>query len=90
MTAMRLLLQVPVAIALALVPAVSIGQTPAIPSSPMSAEVRENVRVQPHRPTFAPNSAEYDAVQRSLSSFNATQAAQDAEFDRRLTICRRC
>jgi hypothetical protein len=89
-TTMHPFLQVAVAIALALVPAVSTGQTPAIPSPQASAEIPENVRVQPHRPTFTANSVEYDAVQRGLSRFNATQAAQDAEFDRRLTICRRC
>ena len=88
--ATHLFLQVAVAIALALVPAVAIGQKPAIPSPPMSAGVPENVRVQPHGPAFAPNSAEYDAVQRRLSISNAMQAAQDAAFDRRLTICRRC
>ena len=89
-TAMHRFLQVAVAIALALVPAVSIGQTPPIPSSSVSAGMPENVRVQPHRPAFTPNSAEYDEVQRRLSTFNQTQAAQDAAFDRRLSICRRC
>jgi hypothetical protein len=88
--ATHLFLQVAVAIALALVPAVAIGQTPPIPSPPVSAGIPENVRVQPHGPTFTPNSAEYDAVQRRLSISNAMQAAQDAAFDRRLTICRRC
>jgi hypothetical protein len=81
---MHRFLQVPVALALALIPAVAIGQTPPIPGMP------ENVRVQPHGPTFTPNSAEYDAVQRRLTIFNAMQAVQDAAFDRRLTICRRC
>jgi hypothetical protein len=83
-------LQVAGAIALALVPAASIGQTPPISSSSVSAGMPETVRVQPHRPAFTPSSAEYDAVQRRLSIFNATQAAQDAAFDRRLSICRRC
>jgi hypothetical protein len=50
----------------------------------------ENVRVQPRGRTFSPNSAEVDAVQRRLSKFNEMQAAEDALFDRKLTICRRC
>jgi hypothetical protein len=89
-TAMYPFLQVAVAIALALVPAVSIGQTLPIPSPSVAAGMSDNVRVQPHRPAFTPNSAEYDAVQRRLSIFNETQAAQDTAFDKRLTICRRC
>jgi hypothetical protein len=88
--AMHPFLQAAVAMALALVPAESIGQTPAIPSPQAPAAMPENVRVQPHGRAFTPNSAEYDAVQRRLSVFNAMQAAQDAAFDRRLTICRRC
>jgi hypothetical protein len=89
-TAMRPFLQAAVAIALALVPTASIGETPPMPPPSVSAWTPESVRVQPHRPAFMPNSAEYNEVQRRLSTFNATQAAQDAAFDRRLSICRRC
>jgi hypothetical protein len=53
--------------------------------------VAESVHVQPRASTFAPNSAEEDAVQKRITIFNATQGALDAWFNRKkLTICRGC
>jgi hypothetical protein len=85
-TAMRSVAKFTVALALALMPDVALGQ----PSPTASAGTPENVHVQPRGRSFSPNSAEVDAVQRRLSKFNETQATEDALFDRKLTICRRC
>jgi hypothetical protein len=52
--------------------------------------VAESVHVQPRGSTFAPNSAEEDAVQKRITIFNARQRLLDAWFDRKLTICRGC
>jgi hypothetical protein len=50
----------------------------------------ESVHVQPRGSTFAPNSAEEDAVQKRITIFNARQRLLDVWFDRKLTICRGC
>jgi hypothetical protein len=83
---MRSVAKFTVALALALMPDVALAQ----PSPTASAGTPENVHVQPRGRSFSPNSAEVDAVQRRLSKFNETQATEDALFDRKLTICRRC
>jgi hypothetical protein len=48
------------------------------------------LQIQPRGSTFAPNSAEVDAVQKRITIFNATQAVLDTWFDKKLTICRGC
>jgi hypothetical protein len=79
-----------VALVLTVMPATASAQPSPTMSTDASAGMSENVRVQPRGRTFSPNSAEVDAVQRRLSKFNEMQAAEDALFDRKLTICRRC
>ena len=61
------------------------GQPPAA-----APEAAESVHVQPRGSGFAPHSAEDDAVQKRITIFNEMQGLQDASFDRKLTICRRC
>jgi hypothetical protein len=70
---------------------------PAVVAEPLSTQppgvapgTAESVRVQPRGSTFAPNSAEDDAVQKRITDFNATQRLLDASFNRKLTICRGC
>jgi len=82
---------VPIAVLLPLTfaPVVAIAESPQMLStSRVTAEDPESVRVQPRGRIFAPHSD--DEVQRRLTIFNATQAVEDAAFDRRLRICRRC
>ncbi len=50
----------------------------------------ESVHVQPRGGTFAPSSAEEDAVQKQLTTFNATQAVLDASFDKNHGEEQRC
>jgi hypothetical protein len=61
------------------------GQPPAA-----AAEAAESVHVQPRGNGFNPRSVEDDAVQKRITIFNEMQGLQDASFDRKLTICRRC
>jgi hypothetical protein len=61
------------------------GQPPAA-----APEAAESVHVQPRGSGFTPHSAEDDAVQKRITIFNEMQGLQDASFDRKLTICRRC
>ena len=61
------------------------GQPPAT-----APEAAESVHVQPRGNGFNPHSAEDDAVQKRITIFNEMQGNQDASFDRKLTICRRC
>jgi hypothetical protein len=60
------------------------------PDTTGSAGAAESVRVQPRRSEFAPNSAEEAAVQERLTILNSRQDVLDAEFDRKLRICRGC
>ena len=83
-------LKVPLSLAMALVPAMVLAQSAQSPSPAESAGMPESVRVQPRGRTFMPNSSEDDTVQRRLTNSNAAQAADDAMFDRKLSICRRC
>jgi hypothetical protein len=71
--------------------------SPAAMAEPLSGqpptaapETVESVHVQPRGNTYAPHSAEDDAVQKRITIFNEMQGLQDASFDRKLTICRRC
>ena len=59
-------------------------------NSRVTADAPESVRVQPRGRSFDPNSAREEEVQRRITIFNATQGVEDAAFDRRLRICRRC
>jgi hypothetical protein len=63
---------------------------PKAPGAAESAGASESVRVQPRANGFAPNSAEEAAVQENLTIFNSRQDVLDAEFDRKLRICRGC
>jgi hypothetical protein len=88
---MHWLVSIAVLFPLTLAPVVAIAESPQIPStSRVTTEDPESVRVQPRGRVFDPNSAQDDEVQRRLTIFNATQAVEDAAFDRRLRICRRC
>jgi hypothetical protein len=62
------------------------------PSAPASKEpsTAESVHVQPRGNTFMPNTAAEDAVQKGIADFNERQEVQDAEFDKKLRICRGC
>jgi hypothetical protein len=71
--------------------------SPAAVAEPLSGqpaatapEAAESVHVQPRGNGFNPHSAEDNAVQKRITIFNEMQGLQDASFDRRLTICRRC
>ena len=61
-------------------------------SAPASKEqsTAESVRVQPRGNTFVPESAAEDAVQKRITDFNEKQESLDAEFDKKLRICRGC
>ena len=59
-------------------------------NSRVTADAPESVRVQPRGRIFDPNSTQEEEVQRRITIFNATQGVEDAAFDRRLKICRRC
>ena len=88
---MHWLVSIAVLFPLTLAPVVAIAESPQIPStSRVTTEDPESVRVQPRGRVFDPNSAQDDEVQRRLTIFNATRAVEDAAFDRRLKICRRC
>jgi hypothetical protein len=63
---------------------------PRDPSTFESPSMAESVRVQPRGNGFASNSAEEAAVQERLRIFNTRQDLLDAEFDRKLRICRGC
>ncbi|VIO72801.1 hypothetical protein CI1B_44490 [Bradyrhizobium ivorense] len=62
---------------------------PSSAKAPPPAAV-EDVRVQPRGQEFMPNSAEDQATQRRQSIFNEQQGIDNAEFDRKLKICRGC
>jgi hypothetical protein len=71
--------------------------SPAAMAEPLSGqpqagapEAAESVHVQPRGNGFNPHSAEDDAVQKRIKIFNEMRGLQDASFDRKLTICRRC
>jgi hypothetical protein len=61
-------------------------------SAPASNEqsAATSVHVQPRRNAFMPYSAAEDAVQKGITDFNEKQERVDAEFDKKLRICRGC
>jgi len=88
---MHLLSRVTVLFALTGAPLSAMAEPASAPPPVAGAGVAESVHVQPRGETFAPNSAEVDAVQKSITIFNATQGVLDVWFDRKkLTICRGC
>ena len=83
--------RVTVLFALTCTPLAAMAEPALAPPPVAGAGVAESVHVQPRGRTFAPNSAEVDAVQKSITIFNTTQGRLHAWFDRRkLTICRGC
>jgi len=89
-TIMHLLSRVTVLLAFTVTPLAAMAEPPSAPPPGASVGVGESVQVQPRGDTFAPNSAEVEAVQKRITIFNATQGLLDARFDRKLTICRGC
>jgi hypothetical protein len=87
---MHLLSRVTVLLAFTVTPLAAMAEPPSVPPRGTGVGVAESVHVQPRGSTFAPNSAEEDAVQKRITMFNATQRVLDAWFDSKLTICRRC
>jgi hypothetical protein len=87
---MHLLSRVTVLLAFTVTPLAAMAEPPSVPPPGAGAGVAESVHVQPRESTFAPNSAEEDAVQKRITIFNATHSLLDAWFDRKLTICRGC
>ncbi|MGY4315088.1 hypothetical protein ACVWW1_004415 [Bradyrhizobium sp. JR3.5] len=55
-----------------------------------SARPLPEVHVQPHGPSFDPNSASAMAVHRRAIDLDEMLKLQDQELDRRLVICRHC
>jgi hypothetical protein len=87
---MHLLSRVTVLFALTGTPLAAMAEAASVPPPVAGSGVAESVHVQPRGSTFAPNSAEVDAVQKRITIFNATQAVLDTWFDKKLTICRGC
>jgi hypothetical protein len=88
---MHLLSRVTVLLAFSVIPLAAMAEPVSAPAPVAGAGVAEIVHVQPRGRTFAPNSVEVDAVQKSITIFNTTQGVLDAWFDRKkLTICRGC
>jgi len=87
---MHLLSRVTVLLAFTVTPLSAMAESSSITPSGAGVGVAESVHVQPRASTFAPNSAEEDAVQKRVTIFNARQRLLDARFDRKLTICRGC
>lgn len=63
---------------------------PRDPSTLESPAMAESVHVQPRGNGFARNSREEAVIQERLTIFNTRQDLLDAEFDRKLRICRGC
>jgi len=87
---MHLLSRVTVLLAFTIAPLAAMAEQHSVPPPGAGVGVAESVHVQPRGNTFAPNSAEEDALQKRITIFNATQRLLDAWFDRKLTICRGC
>jgi hypothetical protein len=60
------------------------------PNAPGATESAGTAEGAPRASELAPNSAEEAAVQERLTIFNSKQDVLDAEFDRKLKICRGC
>jgi hypothetical protein len=88
---MHLLSRVTALLAFTVTPLAAMAEPPSVTPPGAGVGVAESVHVQPRGSTFAPNSAQEDAVQKRITIFNATQGALDAWFNRKkLTICRGC
>jgi hypothetical protein len=87
---MHLLSRVSALLAVTVTPLAAMAEPSSVPPPGAGVGVAESVHVQPRGSTFAPNSAEDDAVQKRITIFNATQRLLDAWFNRKLTICRGC
>jgi hypothetical protein len=87
---MHLLSRVTFLLAFSVTPLAALAEPPSVTPPLAGVGVPENVHVQPRGSTFAPNSAEEDAVKRRITIFNERQRLLDAWFDRTLTICRGC
>jgi len=87
---MHLLSRVTALLAFTVTPLAAMAEPASAPPPVAGSGAAESVHVQPRGSTFAPNSAEVDAVQKRITIFNATQRLLDAWFDRKLTICRGC
>ena len=87
---MRQFLPVAALLAFAVTPNAAIAEPALVPPLTDSTETPESVHVQPRGRAFAPKSAEDEAVQKQLTVANERQRRLDANFDRKLTICRRC
>jgi hypothetical protein len=87
---MHLLSRVAVLFALTGTPLAAMAEPASAPPPVAGAGVAESVHVQPRGSSFAPNSAEEDAVQKRITIFNAKHRVLDAWFDRNLHICRGC
>jgi hypothetical protein len=87
---MHLFSRVTVLLAFTVTPLAAMAEPASVPPPAAGVGVAESVHVQPRGSTFAPNSAEVDAVQKRITMFNATQRLLDAWFDRKLSICRGC
>ena len=85
---MHWLVSIAVLFSLTFAPVVAIAESSQ--NSRVTADAPESVRVQPRGRIFDPSSTQEEEVQRRITIFNATQAVEDAAFDRRLRICRRC
>jgi hypothetical protein len=60
------------------------------PKAPGATESAGTAESAPRASELAPNSVEEAAVQERLTIFNSKQDVLDAEFDRKLKICRGC
>ena len=87
---MRQFFPVAVLLAFAVTPNAAIAEPDLVPPLTDSTETPESVHVQPRGRAFAPKSSEDEAVQKQLTIANKRQRRLDANFDRKLTICRRC
>jgi hypothetical protein len=60
------------------------------PALPKGAKLADGVHVQPRGETFSPDTADENAVQKRIRIFNEEQGRLDADFDKKLKICRGC
>jgi hypothetical protein len=90
---MRLLSQAAVICAFVVMSLAAAAEPPsatAPPKAPGATESAGTAESAPRASELAPNSAEEAAVQERLTIFNSKQDLLDAEFDRKLKICRGC
>jgi hypothetical protein len=87
---MRLLRRTVIFYAFVIMPLTAMAETPSVPQPQKPEGEAESVRVQPQGEDFAPKSAEEDAVQKRITTFNSTQQNLEESFDKNLRICRGC